>query len=224
MTETNAGERLSIARLIMMPALITLAVSLLRLVGELEHWSKVLFNPTAGDGAAIVGITWLAFIFGVYFALKLAGAGQGPASTGKAIGFAVLGFLLVFAGVFLAFGPKPAFPGKMVVGLLVMAVGGAVPFISWPVLAKALAAYGYAARIPVAVIMFFAIRGNWGTHYDVLPPDYTGPTSFWGEYLAIGLLPQLVFWVAFTITTGSLFGSVASAVAHRGKAAAHATS
>src|SRR5439155_10957133 len=101
--------------------------------------------------------------FGVYFALKLAGAGQGPASTGKAIGFAVLGFLLVFAGVFLAFGPKPAFPGKMVVGLLVMAVGGAVPFISWPVLAKALAAYGYAARIPVAVIMFFAIRGNWGT-------------------------------------------------------------
>ena len=77
---------------------------------------------------------------------------------------------------------------------------------------------------PVAVIMFFAMRGNWGTHYDVLPPEYTGPTSFWGEYFAIALVPQLVFWVAFTITTGSLFGSVASAVAHRGKAAAHATS
>ena len=71
MTETNAGERLSIARLIMMPALITLAVSLLRLVGELEHWSKVLFNPTAGGGAAIVGITWLAFIFGVYLTLLM---------------------------------------------------------------------------------------------------------------------------------------------------------
>jgi hypothetical protein len=224
MTEANAGERLSISRLIMMPALITLAVSILRLVGELEHWSTVLFNPTPGGGAAIVGITWLAFIFGVYFALKLAGAGQGPASSGKAIGFAVLGFLLVFVGVFLAFGPKPAFPGKMVVGLLVMAVGGAVPFRAWPALAKTLAAYGYAARIPVAVIMFFAMRGNWGTHYDVLPPGYTGPTSFWGEYFAIALVPQLVFWVAFTITTGSLFGSVASAVAHRGKAAAHATS
>ena len=224
MTEPNAGERLSVTSLVMMPALITLAVSILRLVGELEHWPKVLFNPSAGGGAAIVGISWLPFIFGVYFALKLARAGEGPASTGKAIGFAVLGFLLVFAGVFLAFGPKPAFPGKMVVGLLVMAVGGAAPLSAWPALAKTLVAYGYAARIPVAVIMFFAIRGNWGTHYDVLPPGYTGPTSFWGEYLMIGLVPQLVFWVAFTITTGSLFGSVASAVAHRGKAAAHATS
>ena len=224
MTEPNAGERLSVTSLVMMPALITLAVSILRLVGELEHWPKVLFNPSAGGGAAIVGISWLPFIFGVYFALKLARAGEGPASIGKAIGFAVLGFLLVFAGVFLAFGPKPAFPGKMVVGLLVMAVGGAAPLSAWPALAKTLVAYGYAARIPVAVIMFFAMRGNWGTHYDVLPPEYTGPTSFWGEYFAIALVPQLVFWVAFTITTGSLFGSVASAVAHRGKAAAHATS
>src|SRR5437899_1959252 len=78
------------------------------------------------------------------------------------------------------------------------------------------------ALITLAVIMFFAIRGNGGTDYDVLSPGYTGPTSFWGEYLMIGLVPQLVFWVAFTITTGSLFGSVASAVAHRGKTAVQA--
>src|SRR5690349_6353107 len=138
MTEANAGERLSISRLIMMPALIRLAVSILRVVGELEHWFTVLLNPTPGGGAAIVGITWLAFIFGVYCALKLAGAGQGPASSGKAIGFAVLSFLLGFVGVSLASGPKQAFPGKMFVGLLVMAVGGAVPFRAWPALAKTL--------------------------------------------------------------------------------------
>ena len=109
----------------------------------------------------------------------------------------------------------------MVVGLLVMVLGGALPFSSWPALAKTLAAYGYAARIPVAVIMFFALRGNWGTHYDAMPPGYTSQ-GFWGDYLAIGLVPQLVFWVAFTITTGSLFGSVANAVAHRGKTAVQA--
>jgi hypothetical protein len=220
MTETGARERVSITSLVMMPALITLAVSILRLVGELEHWSKVLFNPTAGGGAAVVGISWLPFIFGVYFAMKLAGAGEGPASSGKAIGFAALGFVLVFAGPILAFGPKPAFPGKMAVGLLLMVAGAAVPFLSWPALAKTLVAYGYAARIPVAIIMFFALRGGWGTHYDAPPPEYTGPTSFWGEYWMIGLIPQLLFWVAFTIAAGSLFGSVANAVAHRRKAAA----
>ncbi len=42
----------SIKKLILVPALITLAVTLLRLTGELMHWSKALFNPAAGGGGA----------------------------------------------------------------------------------------------------------------------------------------------------------------------------
>ena len=38
----------------------------------------MLFNPSPGGGGALVGITWLVLIFGVYFALKLASDGQGP--------------------------------------------------------------------------------------------------------------------------------------------------
>ena len=42
----------SIKKLILVPALITLAVTLLRLTGELMHWSKALFNPAAGGGGS----------------------------------------------------------------------------------------------------------------------------------------------------------------------------
>src|SRR5436190_411073 len=80
----TSSRRLSIGRLIFIPSVITLAVTLLRLIGELQHWSPILFNPTAGGGGAIMGITWLVLIFGVYFALKLSVAGEGPARIGKA--------------------------------------------------------------------------------------------------------------------------------------------
>ena len=90
----------SIAGLITIPALITLGITILRLVGELQHWPKPWFSAAAGGGGAIVGISWLPIIFGPYFALKLAGAGEGPSSAGKAIGFAFLGLaLLLVSGV-----------------------------------------------------------------------------------------------------------------------------
>jgi hypothetical protein len=70
--------------------------------------------------------------------------------------------------------------------------------------------------------MYFAIQGNWGTHYDALPPNYTGPMDFWGRYFQIGLVPQLVFWVAYTVVFGSLCGAIAVAISRRGKSAAPA--
>jgi len=84
---------LSIRRLIVVPAVITLAVTLLRLVGELRHWSPTLFSREAGGAGALVGIVWLVPIFGIYFAIRLNKAGQGPASRGRAIGFAVAALL-----------------------------------------------------------------------------------------------------------------------------------
>jgi hypothetical protein len=191
-------------------------------VGELQHWSKTLFNPAPGGGAGIVGIVWLAPIFGIYFAMKLASAGQGPVSVGKSIGFTVLGLVVLVGGVALMF--KAGFgPSALeAAGVIVIAAAVAVPLAGWPSLTKALLVYGYLARIPVAIIMFFAIRGNWGTHYDGLPPNFP-EMGFWLKYFQIGLLPQLVFWVAFTVIVGSLFGTVAIAIAGRGKVAAHAS-
>src|SRR5882724_6348017 len=93
--------RLSIRRLIVVPAIITLAVTLFRLVGELQHWSPKFFSREAGGAGALVGIVWLVPIFGIYFAIRLNQAGHSPISRARAIGFAltalVIGFALSFA-------------------------------------------------------------------------------------------------------------------------------
>jgi hypothetical protein len=85
----------SIRSLITIPALINLGLTILRLAGELRHWPAPFFT-TEGGGAAIIGIAWLPIIFGPYFALRLARTGDGPSSTGKAIGFSFLGAAVYF--------------------------------------------------------------------------------------------------------------------------------
>jgi len=211
MAATNSGSGSGILRLIFIPSVVTLMITILRLIGELQHWSRVWFNPTAGGGGAIIGITWLAPIFGVYFALKLSGAGEGLERVGRAIMLAVLGLIVMIGGSFMAFAPFIQFPGKLAVGFLLILAAAALQLPAWPALFKTLLAYGYTARIPVALVMFFAIQGHWGTHYDALPPEFP-QMSFWPTYVMTALLPQLVFWVAFTVIVGSLFGGIASAI------------
>lgn len=216
MLEVTSNNRTRIARLILVPSVITLVITLLRLSGELRHWSPALFNPSAGGGGALVGITWLVLVFGVYFALRLAGDGNGPARVGRSIGMAAFGLVVMAFGGFIAAAPQVNIPGKLVIGLLLFAAATALQFRTWPALSKALLAYSYAARIPVVIVTFFAIRGNWGTHYDALPPGFP-ETSFWTRYIQTALVPQLVFWIAFTVVVGTLFGSIATAIRSRQK-------
>jgi hypothetical protein len=215
MPEPTQGTPGSVSRMILVPALITLAVTVLRLAGELLHWSSTFFNASSGGGWAIVGIVWLVPVFGIYFAVKLARAGQGPRSAGKAIGLTVLGIVIFVVGGFVGFAPQIHLAGKEYIGYLVMAVGAAAVVLGWPALFKTLIAYAYAARVPVLIVMFFAIHGSWGTHYDALPPEYAGPTALWPKFFEIAFLPQMVFWVAFTILAGALFGSVVAAFVGR---------
>ena len=92
MNDAASRPSLSIGKLIVVPAVITLAVTILRLVGELENWAPLFFNKHPGGGGALIGISWLPILFGPYFAWKLATVGEGPASTGKALS-------AIFAGV-----------------------------------------------------------------------------------------------------------------------------
>jgi hypothetical protein len=65
-------------------------------------------------------------------------------------------------------------------------------------------AYAYAARIPVAIIMLFAMLGNWETHHDYVGIEI--PLKGISRYLWLAFFPQLVGWIGFTITLGSVFG------------------
>jgi hypothetical protein len=210
-----------VGRLILVPALITLAVTGLRLVGELLRWNPTFFSRQAGGALAIVGIVWLVPIFGVYFARKLVAAGEGPAGAGRALGLAFLGLAFVPAAIFLGRALKLSF--LAVLPLLAMAslLGAFVASRGWPALGRVLGAYALAARIPVALLMLVAMRANWGTHYELGPPKMP-EMSLLAKWALIGLLPQLTFWVAFTVVVGVLFGSVAAMIGRRASSAAPA--
>jgi hypothetical protein len=214
MADFPSGNRSSTLRLVLVPGLITLAVTLLRLVGELQHWPKVLFNPAAGGPWSIIGITWLAPIFGIYFAARLCSSGQAPASPWRAMGCAILAVIVIIALSYLGsvLHMQRSFTGRLIYIWMVIVIAALVTLPGWPALFKVMLAYGYAARIPVAVLMFFALRGNWGTHYDALPPDLPPGYGFWGKYLMLGFFPQLIFWVGYTVVSGMLLGSITAAL------------
>jgi hypothetical protein len=206
-------------RLVLVPAIITLAVTLLRLAGERMHWSHRLFNPEAGGGGALVGIVWLVFVFGVYFALKLARAGDAPSGVGRGLGLVALA-IVVFIGSGIVAGalgvPQVSFT-MAAVFVAASVVAFFLAWRAWPALGRVLFVYGLAARIPVALVMLVAILGNWGTHYDVPPSADFPAMAPIAKWFWIGLVPQLTVWIAFTVVGGMLVGLLAGALVHRGR-------
>lgn len=212
-------RELPIRKMVFWPAVITLGVTLLRLAGELLHWSPALFNPQAGGGGALVGISWLPPVFGMIFGIQLARTGHGPASGARAIGLALAGIAATVGLMFGAGAVGLVQPGvfslsALAVMTVAIAIGAAIAWAGWPALGRTLFAYGLAARIPVAIVMLVAMMGNWNTHYDVAPPGFPEMGVF-AKWVRIGLFPQLTTWVAITILFGAVFGAVAGAIAAR---------
>lgn len=212
----------SILSLIAIPALFTLAVTILRLVGEFEHWPRPWFDSSAGGGAALVGISWLPIFFGPYFAVKLAGRGEGPSGMGKAAGFMVLGLVIFVVGGFLtrlifARSPSAALITLGVIGFLLMLGAAFVVRIGWRRLGNTLLAYALAARIPILVVMFLAMVGHWGTHYDAVPAGFPGGTPLVPKFLELAVLPQMTLWIGWTVVVGALVGIIVAAIARAGR-------
>ncbi len=210
----------NVKKLIMVPALIALAITIVRLVGELLGGSSALFNREAGGGGALVGIVWLVPIFGVYFAIKLVRQGLGPASAGKVIGLAVAG--LVIAGVATALifsllgdpNVSVSFGGAIGQQLGIAIASLVVVLIlrkGWPAFFQTMLSYAFASRIPVLVVMLIAMLGDWGTHYELGPPGYP-EMGFLTKFILIALFPQMTFWIMFTMVIGTLCGGLAAAV------------
>jgi hypothetical protein len=209
----------SIRKLVFWPAIVTLAVTLLRLAGELLNWAPALFSRAPGGGGALVGISWLPPVFGILFAIQLVRMGLGPVSAGRAVGRALLGVAVVVALVFGAKALGILQPNQfsmlaLVVMTTAIAVGAAIAWSGWPELGKTMLVYGYAARIPVAVVMLLAMAGNWGTHYDGLPPGVP-EMGLLRKWVVFGVIPQMTTWIAISVLLGTLVGSIAGALAMR---------
>jgi hypothetical protein len=196
-------------RLLAVATLVTLAVTLVRLAGEMAHLSPVLFNRAAGGPGALVGIVWLIPVFGALFGLHLARRGDGPAGVGRAVGWSFLGF-----GIALVIGIGSALlaPTSPPAQLAAFGVGSWIAvFVArrgWPALWRALLVYAFAARIPVVVIMFLAIFRGWDSHYAKPRPDFP-PMGHWGLFAWTALLPQMTLWIFLTVVGGMLFGAFA---------------
>ena len=202
----------STGRLILVPALVTFAVTLLRLVGELQRWSPTFFSREPGGAGALVGIVWLVPVFGVYFARRLFRAGLAPAARGRAVLWALLGVATFVALAMISFGVVKSPLLQLLAGNLSALLAAAVAARGWPALARTLLAYGVAARVPVALGMLVAIYGQWGTHYEFGPPGLPAMAPF-ATWIFIGLIPQMFFWIGFTVLVGTLVGSLAVLVA-----------
>ena len=209
----------SIRKLVFWPAVITLGITLLRLVGEFQNWSPVFFSRAPGGGGALVGISWLPPLFAILFAIQLVRMGLGPVSGGRAIGRALLGVAVTAAVMFGVISLGIVQEGQVtLLSLIVMttalAIGAAIAWSGWPELGKTMLVYAYAARIPVVVIMLLAFAGNWGTHYDGLPPGVP-EMGLMKKWVMFGVLPQMTTWIAIAVLVGGLFGSIAGTIAMR---------
>jgi len=204
----NGSGSPSTKSLVLVPALITLAVTLLRLTGELMGWSPVFFARTAGGAGAIVGIVWLVPVFGFLFARRLAESEPAPRGL-PVIGNALLAIaVMVVCGVLAVGVLKVGQNAHFIVFFVAGVVAAWIAYRAWPRLGQLLLVYGLAARVPVIIVMLFAIYANWGTHYDVSPPNFPEMAPF-GKWFLIGFLPQIFLWVPFTMFIGALCGGLA---------------
>jgi hypothetical protein len=201
-------------RIVAVPLLISVAVTLLRLAGELGHWSVAWFSPATGGiipsgWSWVVGITWLPALFGPYFAYRLWVAGHRPPNLILALGFALLGAAIVFFGM-RAITPRlsAAAPFWLLAIWGVSVVAAGLQVFGWRKLAGTLLVYGLGSRAVVAIVMGLALAFNWGTHYDFADSPGLQQLPFITRLVVLALIPQLVFWVSFTILLGCLAGTV----------------
>jgi hypothetical protein len=205
-------------RMALVPALIALAVTLLRLAGELRGWSDAWFSRATGGlvptGALtwLVGITWLALPFGAWFAWRLVRSGAAISPGVPAVLVAAAALLALYGGSRLLPLARLGFPAFLIAIWTLGVLAAILAFRAWPALGRVLLAYGLLSRAVVALVMLLAMRGRWGTHYDYADMPRVMELPFAVAYLMFAFIPQLVFWVAYTIVLGMVAGTPVAAV------------
>lgn len=203
----------SVAKPILVAALITLVITGLRLLGEIEDWDATYFSREPGGKGALIGISWLPILFGCWFGRRLVKGGRGPRSVRKAMVLPLCGFLLVPAAFgicsLLKLPPTTtfyAFSGAAWVGAL-------LAMTAWPSLFSVNLTYGVLARAPVVVVTWLAVAKGWDVHYVKLASQELTITG--NERAFMLSLAQVGFWVPYTIMVGGFFGGLAAALSRK---------
>lgn len=221
------GNRRGILSLVLVPALLTLVVTVLRLVGQLNQWSPTWFGrPQAGGSGALLGISWLMFVFGLWFGRQLQRSGNEVRSPGKALLISLVAAVVTFGGgmalqaadlVWFPDAEHPGEPRGLVYMLGLLLLGCAICAVAWWRAALTMLVYAILARIPVIVVSWLAIENGWDTHYTKIAPGFPQPAE--GELLTFLVMPQITFWPAITVIFGTLMACLGALLSGKPKAA-----
>ncbi|MCA8957602.1 MAG: hypothetical protein KDC87_16120 [Planctomycetes bacterium] len=220
----SAPSRPGILSLVLIPAILSLVVTVVRVVGELKGWDPFWFGPGMGDnlpdGTPVpigkFGVSFLIPLFGIYFAWRIRRSYGSPSLLRAIVGFLVglgvtVGLCILFWKMELVQLPDPkAVPLRDPTGLqYVLAALGAglvIGLIAWPRLAATLLVYGLFVRIPVIVVTYLAVNQDWKVHYVKLPPGVPAKEGF--DRVMFLSVPQISLWPVFTVLAGGLVGSL----------------
>lgn len=204
------SNRPTTLRLLSWPLLLTLLLSIGRLVGEVQG----SLGAASGGAGSPFGITWLLFVFGGWFGFRLRAQGSRPMMQPAWLWWGLLLALLVGAFVWFTRGVdlmgKDAATEAAVKDLVTTMAIVAVPtaglcFAIWPRLAWTLLCYGLGARAMVLGITGLAKHMGWDTHYTKFGPagfEYDMATTMTNAAVA-----QLGIWVPITMLAGGFVGS-----------------
>jgi hypothetical protein len=199
-------------RLLRWPSLLTLAISIARLVSEVNGW----LTNASGGRLLPLGITWCIFVFGGWFGWRLARAGSLP-RVARPWAWALVALLAAIGTAMVGFQPLVeadrsdatfALLRQAVLNTVIVTLAGAlVMFYVWPRLAWALLLYGLGARATVLAFTWLAKHQGWDTHYTKFGPAGIERDSM-AETMLSASIAQGGFWVPFTIIGGVLVGTL----------------
>jgi hypothetical protein len=208
------GSQTRVLPLLLVAALLTALVSVVRVVGEIQGWDGRWFGADAGGALSPFGIVWLVPVFGFMFGRRLAQAGR-PAFVASFFVPAFGVVALIGAGVYLG----TQFEGEELrkwMGYLVY-LGPALALLAlfaWPRAFLANLGYGVLARIPVMVIQWLDLKNGWQTHYGKVHPKLPANLTA-DDRLMLLTLAQGTLWIPFTVLLGGAFAALGAATVRR---------
>lgn len=195
---------------VLLAAVITLAITVLRLVGELQGWSPLWFGDNTAGAGALVGIVWLVPVFGFWFGRRLQATGHGPASLRRALMAPLMGVLTAIAVTAVSL---LALPIEKTTVFRVMTVAwpaaGLLALWAWPPMFGVNLVYSVLARAPIVALTYYAIAKGWDTHHAALAEG--APSVDDAERAWILTVAQVCLWLPFTAMVGGVFGALGAA-------------
>src|SRR5690606_31087414 len=164
------------------------------------------------------------FVFGFWFGLRMQRSGAGVANPNRTLLMAVVAVAAALASVAICTQlelismPTKEAPGEfhgIVYFMGSLGLGSLLAFVAWPRMAITMLVYAILARVPVIVITWLAVRGEWNTHHAKLPAEFVLPAD--ADIMSVLITPQMTFWPMLTVIFGTLCAAVAARVFGKGK-------